>query len=92
MEDEVLVHNLKRGGIGVHYNCPEGCDDLVDKLTEIVRRSDKVILSPYPEMDTKIALTAWTFLDKFDEFELQRIEDFIVAHNSSPNAPEPDVR
>lgn len=92
LEDEVLVHNLEHGGIGVHYDCPDGCDDLVDRLVEIVRRSDKVILSPYPSMDTKIALTAWTFLDTFDEFDLQRIEDFIVAHSSSPNAPEPDVR
>ena len=92
LEDEVLVHNLEHGGIGVHYDCPDGCDDLVDRLVEIVRRSDKVILSPYPSMDTKIALTAWTFLDTLDEFDLQRIEDFIVAHSSSPNAPEPDVR
>jgi hypothetical protein len=43
-------------------------------------------------MDTRIALTAWTFLDGFDDFDEARIMAFISAHESSPNAPEPFVR
>ena len=43
-------------------------------------------------METKIALTAWTFLDTFDEFDKDRVEDFARAHESSPNAPEYLVR
>ena len=39
-------------------------------------------------MPNKIALTAWTFIDAFDEFDEDRIKDFIKAHESSPNAPE----
>ena len=94
--DEIRLHNLEHGGIGVHYNCPEGCDELADQLAEIVRDSTrqglKVIMSPYPDMDTTIALTAWTFIDKFDQFDEQRVRDFIEAHESSPNAPEPTAR
>ena len=93
LPDENLVHNLEHGGVGVHYDCPEGCDELVDQLADIVRgRGLKVILSPYPGMDTTIALTAWTFIDKFDVFDEQRVRDFIEAHESSPNAPEPTAR
>ena len=96
LPDEILVHNLEHGGIGVHYNCPEGCDELADQLAEIVRDSTrqglKVIMSPYPDMDTTIALTAWTFIDKLDVFDEQRVRDFIEAHESSPNAPEPTAR
>ena len=92
LEDEVLLHNLEHGGVGVHYNCPEGCDELVDQLSSIVRGSSKVIMSPYPDMDTKISLTAWTFIDQFEEFDLQRIEDFILAHVGSINSPEPNAR
>ncbi|MCH8309882.1 MAG: DUF3105 domain-containing protein [Chloroflexi bacterium] len=62
------------------------------QLTGIVNtstsRGGKVILNPYPDMDTKIALTAWTFIDKFDDFDEERISDFIGSHESSPNAPE----
>ena len=92
LPDEILVHNLEHGGVGIHYNCPEGCAELISQLKKIADRMGKVILSPYPGMETKIALTAWTFLDTFDEFDKDRIEDFARAHESSPNAPEYLVR
>ena len=86
--DEVLVHNLEHGGIGIHFNCVEGCPDLIGDLAEIAGRYDKVVMSPYPDMDSRIALTAWTFLDAFDEFDERRITAFIDAHISSADAPE----
>ncbi len=93
--DEVLVHNLEHGGIGVHYNCPDGCEELIAQLTGLVEaavaQGQKVIMTPYLYMDTRIALTAWTFLDAFDEFDEERIRAFIRSHESSPNAPEPRV-
>ena len=94
--DENLVHNLEHGGIRVHYNCPEGCDELVNQLAAVVNRALdenlKVLMSPYPDMDTTIALTAWTFIDQFDQFDEKRVRDFIRAHESSPNSPEPNAR
>lgn len=96
LADEIRLHNLEHGGVGVHYNCPDGCDELVGQLTEIVDRSRdgglKVLLSPYPDMPTKISLTAWTFIDAFDEFDEERVKDFIRSHESSQNAPEPTAR
>ena len=122
LPDELLLHNLEHGGVGIHYDCPEGCDELVTQLSQFAVRSDgdwldryideltaadqaarlrravdldrnyKVVMSPYPEMDTTIALTAWTYMDAFDVFDADRIKDFILANVSSPNAPEPDAR
>lgn len=86
--EEVLVHNLEHGGIGIHFDCDEPCPELVEDLAEIAGRYDKVVMSPYPDMGSRIALTAWTFLDAFDEFDDQRIIAFIKAHISSPDAPE----
>ena len=92
LADEVLVHNLEHGYVNLHYDCPDGCAELVRQLTGIVdeatERVGKVLMSPYPDMETRIALTAWTFIDKFDEFDDARISDFIGSHESSPNAPE----
>ena len=88
LPDEVLVHNLEHGGVGIHYDCPGGCEELVDNLKTLASGVRKTIVSPYPGMDTTIALTAWTFLEKLDEYDEQRIADFIEAHVSSPNAPE----
>jgi hypothetical protein len=74
------IHNLEDGGVLLQYNCTD-CDDLVRNLKDIVLRyRDKVILAPYPGMKTRIALTAWAYIDAFDDFEEQRIVRFIEAH------------
>ena len=92
----MLVHGRERGGGGVQYDCPGGCDGLVAKLrgcvARVVNEGEKVIMSPYPGLDARIALTAWTFLEEFDDCDEARITAFISAHESSLNAPEPFVR
>ncbi len=94
--DEYVIHNLEHGGVAIRYDCPEGCPTLVQQLTDMVtglREDDaKVVLAPYPGMETPIALTAWTFLLQLNEFDETAIMDFIDAHHSSPNSPEPLAR
>jgi Protein of unknown function (DUF3105) len=78
---ELQVHNLEDGGVLVQYRCATPCPELVAKLTEVVRRYEKeVILAPYPDLRTRIALTAWTRLDAFDDFDEARIVRFIHAY------------
>jgi hypothetical protein len=81
---ELQVHNLEDGGVIVQYNCPATnpeCNPLIEKLAGIVRRySRNVILAPYPGMNEKIALTAWSRIDKFDDFDQNRIVRFIEAY------------
>ena len=75
---QLQVHNLEDGGVAVQYNCPTPCPELVDKLGAIVKRYDKqVLLAPYPGMKSRVALTAWTRLDAFEEFDESRIVNFI---------------
>lgn len=84
--NELQVHNLEDGGVMVQYNCPEGCDDLVSQLTEVVGSyDDHVILAPYPEMESRIALTAWGRIDTFDDFDRERIERFIDEYRGIDN-------
>ena len=90
--DEILVHNLEHGGIGMHYNCPDGCPELVEQLMEIRDEARRVVLAPYPEMETRIALTAWDYIETFDEFDEERIRYFIEVHLDSGHAPESGVR
>ncbi len=80
---ELQVHNLEDGGVLVQYNCPQTnpeCKTLIEKLAQIVRRYDHAILASYPEMSHKIALTAWSRIDKFNEFDEKRIVRFIDAY------------
>ena len=85
---QLQVHNLEDGGVVVQYNCPSGCPDLVAKLTTIVSGYERqVILAPYPGMKTRIALTAWTRLDAFDDFDERRVRAFITAYRGIDHHP-----
>ncbi|MBF8299086.1 MAG: hypothetical protein HW397_135 [Dehalococcoidia bacterium] len=82
MTDERLVHSLEHGYVIMHHNCSETeCPDIYEKLKRIYFRYDtKVILNYRPETDSKIALTAWTRLDKMEAFDEGRIVRFIEAY------------
>lgn len=79
--NEQQIHNLEDGGVMVQYNCLDGCEDLVAQLSAIVKTYEEgVVLAPYPGMDSRIALTAWTRIDTLDDFDQARIERFIKAY------------
>ena len=91
--EERAVHNLEHGGVIIYYNCPENsCADNVASLSSLVRNTDETILAPYPDMDAKFALVAWTFVEKLDAYDEAKINAFIEAHKNSPNSPEPFAR
>jgi hypothetical protein len=78
---ELQVHNLEDGGVMVQYNCQDGCPELVAQLEGIVEQyHEGVILAPYPDMEGRIALTAWQRIDQFEEFDEKRIVRFIRAY------------
>ncbi len=79
LPDEVLVKNLENGGIGLHYNCPEGCDDVIAALKEVAPAT-QYIISPYPDMSSKITITAWRHHLNLDTFDRAAIADFINAY------------
>lgn len=65
----------------------DDCHKLVDQLISIYEKKGKtrIIVVPRPNMDTRIALTAWNYIDKLNEFDAARIEKFIDAHlNQGP--------
>jgi hypothetical protein len=81
LANEAQVSYLERGGIMVQYNCPDGCLDLQQQLKLVVNRyPEGVVLAPYPDMDTTIALTSWGWIDAFEDFDDPRIDDFIQTH------------
>ncbi|MBI4318510.1 MAG: DUF3105 domain-containing protein [Chloroflexi bacterium] len=92
IDDETQIHNLEHGGIMIQYWCPEGCGDLVERLKAVVRRyPSKVTLAPYAKaLPNRIALTAWRYIDTFDQFDEKRIVSFIDAHKNRGPERVPD--
>jgi hypothetical protein len=76
---EIQVHELEHGGILIQYNC-KNCDDLIAKLEKLARVNEHVVLAPYPDMDAKIALTAWGKLAKLNGYDEKLITEFINAY------------
>lgn len=86
---ETAIHNMEHAGVVVWYNCEGGpqrltgeeCAMLRNNLSSIVQQAiasgKYVLMTPYPAMTNRIALTAWTYLDAFDDFDATRVQAFI---------------
>lgn len=77
--NELQVHNLEDGGVIIQYNCIQ-CVDLIAKLEKFVGKDTHIVVAPYPEMKTRIALTAWQRIDTLEEYDENRIVRFIRAY------------
>jgi hypothetical protein len=92
LPNEVTTHNLEHGGIVIAYNGLTPAE--VDQLKTLVRNLmysgfPKVILEPYPKLtDAKVALTAWTWLNKLQTVDQTQIVLFFRAHYDPVEAPE----
>ena len=102
--NELQVHNLEDGGVLIQYDCKD-CKAMVKKLEKLGWRYLKkakaeskggkrsryghIIVAPYGDMGSKIALTAWGKIDKFDDYDEARIEGFIEAYIGVDHHPKP---
>ena len=89
---ELFIHNMEHGGIILHYNCPDGCPDEFDRMSEIVSLTDETILMPNPEMESRFALTAWNWLMTMEVYDDSLAREFVKSHLNSANAPEWQTR
>lgn len=81
MQSEKLEEATESGEVNVE------CKQRKDQLTKVYEKKGKrkLIVVPRENLDTNFALTAWTYIDKFDTFDAARIEKFIDAHlNQGP--------
>ena len=79
--DELIVHNMEHSNIVVSYNLPEQAD--VDALKDVYDdlpghwRDHFTVVRPYAGIGVgRVGLTAWGVLDKFEEVDRGRIEQF----------------
>lgn len=85
--DEAAIHSLEHGAIWITYKDKDD-KEIAEKLSNIVEKDPaKVLLSPRPENDSKIALASWTRLLKLEKFDESQISAFIKSNRN--NAPEP---
>lgn len=83
IQNELQIHNLEHGGIVIQYQ-PELDQATLDQLTALVREMGptykKLLLAPYPELDSPIVLTAWTRIEKLQKFNADAIRAFAAEY------------
>lgn len=81
--DEQVVHNLEHGHVVISYGCAKliDCTSAKTQIRQLVERyrNWKVTAVPRQNADAALALTAWGWLDKLDNFDEARITAFINA-------------
>lgn len=60
----------------------EECKTRQSQLAKVFDKKGKrkLVVVPRPNLDTSFALSSWNWLDKFDQFDVSRVEQFIDTH------------
>mgnify|MGYP001569013831 CR=1 FL=1 len=96
-DDRNLVHSLEHGYIVMYYKCGldtkeatdsarlnNQCKERKEQLAQVYNNKGqrKLIMVPRVNLDTNFAITAWDYLDKFNDFDKSRVEKFIDTHRN----------
>ncbi len=84
---EHAVHSLEHGAVWITYN-DDVADDQVQELADKVEGDPYGLMSPVPEQESPIVLTAWGRTLALDSADDSRIDDFVEAYASGPQTPE----
>ncbi|MGA4506849.1 DUF3105 domain-containing protein [Propionibacteriaceae bacterium G1746] len=81
------VHSLEHGAVWITYD-PSLPADQVNKLKGYAGQTF-MLLSPYPNLGSKVALSAWGHQLKLDTVDDTKITAFIRDYRQGPQTPEP---
>lgn len=88
--DENAVHSLEHGAVWITYD-PAQVDQAEIDALEAQLPSTYSVLSPYEDMDTPIAVSAWGAQLKIESANDERIGEFLQAYWRNVNGPEPNA-
>lgn len=88
------LHSLEHGAIGLLYNCPAGCPDIVKQLENFYKKAPlhgcpevRAFVMPYSQgMTTPITLVAWQYRLDLEKYDSQIVKAFFEQHEE--NGPE----
>jgi hypothetical protein len=91
IQDELQVHMVEHGAVGVQYR-PDAFDlETIRQIEELVGGYDSFTFSaPYLEMETPIAVSSWARLMRLDTFDEDAVRQYIEEfRDKGPEANRP---
>lgn len=86
--NERQVHNLEHGGVHIQYNTSDA--QVISQLEKFAEKQPAypcyLLVAPYPNLPSTIALTAWGVRDIMDAYDEARLQAFVEAYRN--NGPE----
>lgn len=78
---ENWVHNMEHGGVIFLYNCPDGCADDIEAMSQLVEEfGEHYVLTPYSLMDSAYAVVAWEHRLLLGCADIDAMRSFYLAH------------
>ena len=82
--DELFVHSLEHGAVGVLYDPLQvDVETIRDIEAQVGEFDDRTISAPYSGTETPITLTSWTRLLRLDEYDEETIDEYFDAFRGS---------
>jgi hypothetical protein len=82
------VHSLEHGAVWITYS-PDLPANQVAQLRDKVVNTTYILLSPYPNLQSPVVLSAWGVQLEVDNATDRRIDQFISRYRLGPQTPEP---
>lgn len=86
--NENAVHSLEHGAVWITHDGSLS-DEQVAALAERVEGQPYTFMSPYPDQESPIMLTAWGVQLAVDDENDPQIAEFLAAYRQGPQTPEP---
>ena len=86
VRDENAVHSLEHGAVWITYK-PDLASEQIETLKSKVKGYS--FMSPYPEQESPIMLTAWGVQLPLDSADDERVDQFLAKFRQGPQTPEP---
>ncbi|WP_326637962.1 DUF3105 domain-containing protein [Streptosporangium sp. NBC_01755] len=86
INNETAVHSMEHGAVWITYR-PDLPKAELDTLKDLASK-DYMLLSPYPELPSKVVASSWNKQLKLDSVEDPRLPKFITKYKNGPDTPE----
>jgi Protein of unknown function (DUF3105) len=85
VRDENAVHSLEHGAVWITYQ-PDIPQDEIELLRDLAQSNSYILVSPYPDQDAPVVVTAWGIQQRLWSAEDPELEQFIKIYGQDPKS------